>query len=115
MTDDQLRMFIQRTLAQYPDLFDDLDIAAEGSFRRWWPKNVHIIREFGKQARKLKEQGKREYYSAYCIREKIRWDSLFREIDSDYKISNNHTPFIARLIMKMYKPLDGMFQVKSHA
>lgn len=112
MSNDEMSAAISRILMKHPDLFWGLKPKAATAFLKWWPHNIHIIRAFGKEALHLKTHGKRERYSCYTIREKLRWDSLFREVGTEYKISNNNTPFIARLIMKMNKNLDGMFMTK---
>lgn len=100
-------------MARNPGIFDDLDPASRKVFMRWLPENVHVVNAFGKLAKYLKQNGNREYYSCYCIREKLRWDSMVSEVGTEYKISNNITPFVARLIMALAPGLVGMFRIKS--
>ena len=96
-----------------PKLFVGLNPNHREAFFRWIPKNVHVVSEFGKYARYLKDNGNRTYYSAYAIRERLRWDSMVSEVGTEYKISNNITPFVARLIMAIDPKLEGMFVTKS--
>ena len=103
---------IDRLIYNNPLLFEGLKDDARVKFLEWLPDNTHIVKSFGKYALQLKENGHREYYSAYAIRERLRWDSMLSETGTEYKISNNMTPFIARLIMKMDHRLDGMFKTK---
>jgi len=82
-------------------------------FLEWLPQNHHVFQAFYKTAYELKRRGRREYYSAYCIREKLRWDSLVSEVGTEYKLSNDFTPHLARLIMALDSKLKGMFKLKS--
>jgi hypothetical protein len=96
-----------------PGIFDGLKVETAREFEAWLPDNMHIVNAFGKAALHLKRNVHREYYSAYCIREKIRWDSMLSEVGTEYKISNNMTPFVSRLVMALCPvELKGMFRTK---
>ena len=73
---------------------------------------MHVIRGMWKYAVQLRTTGTRTHYSIYAIRERLRWDSMLREEGTEYKISNNITPHVARLLMVSDKRLAGMFKVK---
>ena len=109
LTIEQLRTAVKDN----PELFTGLNPTHLQAFYRWIPKNIHVISAFGKYARYLKDNGNRSYYSAYAIRERLRWDSMVSEVGTDYKISNNITPFVARMIMQIDPTLKGMFKTKS--
>lgn len=96
-----------------PGVFDDLLQETTDEFYKWVPDNCHVVRAFYERACELVEKGNRKYYSAYCIREKLRWDSLVGEVGTDYKISNNVTPHLARLVMVLDPKLAGMFKLKT--
>lgn len=82
-------------------------------FRSWLKKNSHLFKAFETYAKHLKAEGKREYYSARCILEKMRWDSLFREVEpTEFKINNNHGACLARLTMLKNPHLNGMFRLR---
>ena len=97
-----------------PDLFKGLMDKHLQKFLEWLPDNIHVLNAFGKYAIQLKESKRRDYYSAYAIRERLRWDSMISEIGTEYKLSNNMTPFLSRLIMKMDNRLNGMFKIKEN-
>jgi hypothetical protein len=84
-------------------------------FRDWIKYNGHIVDAFRKYALELYDSGQRSRYSAYCIRERIRWDTMLTETGTAFKISNDFTPIIARLVMIKEKKLRGMFTVKHDA
>lgn len=108
----RVKMRAEKTLKHYPDLFDDLKTPQKYAFLAWLPDNYHVVLAFGRAAHELKTRGNRERYSCYTIREKLRWDSLLSENGTEFKLSNDNTPFLARLIMKMSPRLDGMFVIK---
>ena len=104
---------IARIIKQHPEIFDGLKYRVKKNFEKWYPDNMHVIDAFEKEALYLKKYGKRERYSVYTIREKLRWDSLISENSSeDYKLNNNYSPCIARIIMHMNPVMEGMFQLR---
>jgi len=113
MSEEEYLMKIRNLIDKCPDIFDGLHDQHRISFMVWLEHNTHVIRAFGKYAVELREGKHREYYSAYTIRERLRWDTMVSETGTIYKISNNITPFVARLLMKMDKRLFGMFRTKS--
>ncbi len=80
---------IENTIRLYPTIFDGLNVKTIEKFIDWYPSNMHVINAFEREAVFLKLNGKRERYSAYTIREKLRWDSLLKENASAYKLNNN--------------------------
>ena len=53
-----------------------------------------------------------EHYSAYAIFERIRWElNVVRGYnpETEFKLNNNHRPFYARRLMKMYPDAFGNF------
>jgi len=94
-------------------IFGDLLPETTDKFYDWLPDNVHVVRAFYEAAHMLHSTGKREYYSLYCIREKLRWDSMVSEVGTKFKLSNNVTPHLARLVMALDPHLNGMFKLKS--
>ena len=81
-------------------------------FLSWLRKNMHIFNEFYRYAKKLKYKGNRDYYSARAITQRLRWDTLFEENESQFKISDHSTPYMARLVMLIKPDLKGMFRIK---
>ena len=80
---------IERIFNEYPETFDGLKEGVIEKFRDWYPSNMHVIDAFEKEAFYLLTRGRRERYSIYTIREKLRWDSLVSESGQDYKLNNN--------------------------
>lgn len=104
---------IIRALKSNPKMFSGLLASRRIEFIEWLRQpNVHVVGEFLKYAQMLNRHGGRAYYSAYCIRERIRWDTLVTENGTEFKLSNNMTPFIARLVMEIDPSLKGMFRTK---
>lgn len=105
---------IQGTLDENPEIFEGLDDVAVKKFLIWYPTNLHVLSRFEKEALFLKRHGNRERYSAYTIREKLRWDSLLKQNPNDYKLDNNYSPMIARILMLINEELAGMFTTRKH-
>jgi hypothetical protein len=103
---------IENTIRLYPTIFDGLNVKTIEKFIDWYPSNMHVINAFEREAVFLKLNGKRERYSAYTIREKLRWDSLLKENASAYKLNNNFSPCIARILMYLNPELNGMFNIR---
>ena len=96
-----------------PGMFADLLPESTDKFYDWLPQNYHVVQSFYDAAHVLHSTKKREYYSLYCIREKLRWDSIVSEVGTKFKLSNNVTPHLARLVMELDPHLKGMFKLKS--
>ena len=104
---------IMRIINGNPDIFDGLDGKSVLKFMIWFPDNLHVLTAFEQEAKYLKNNGKRERYSAYTIREKLRWDTLLRHnSDDDYKLNNNYSPMVARIVMILNPELEGMFAIR---
>ena len=103
---------IEIILDEHPEIFDGLKDGVIEKFRDWYPSNIHVINAFEKEAFYLLTRGRRERYSIYTIREKLRWDSLVSESGKDYKLNNNFSPFIARILMFMNPEMEGMFSTR---
>tara|TARA_R110002073_G_scaffold7268_5_gene41571 strand:- start:93 stop:386 length:294 start_codon:yes stop_codon:yes gene_type:complete len=93
-------------------MFSGLLAERRKEFIEWLRENTPVVGQFLTYAQMLNCHGGRAYYSAYCIRERIRWDTLVSENGTDFKLSNNMTPFISRLVMEIDPSLKGMFRTK---
>ena len=102
-----------QAMTNRPDLFEGVDEGVMWRFHQWLPNNTHVISAFGRYARELKDHGNRTHYSAKAICERLRWDSMVKENGSDYKLSNDMTTPIARLLMAVDPKLEGMFRFKT--
>jgi len=93
-----------------PYLFDGLTKDREKKFKAWLPDNMHIYDAFIKFANELKWLNNRKYYSARAIWERLRWESMLQDTDSDCKISDLNMPFVSWLSMEAEPGLKGMFK-----
>lgn len=60
----------------------------------------------------LKETEKRTRYGMAAVRERLRWDSKLEDGSVLFKINNNLTPDINRLMVKMFPELIGFYEVR---
>jgi len=54
----------------------------------------------------------RKHVGSRLIIERIRWESIVRAIDKDYKINNNLQPYYARKFMRLFPPYKGLFETR---
>jgi hypothetical protein len=64
-------------------------------FRKWIVENWHVYEGF--HALASQTAAGRDHYSAYTVREVLRWHTDLREVNTEFKISNNITPDMARM------------------
>lgn len=103
--------YLKKLIRNNPDVFSML--RKKVWFLRWLKKNLHIYNEFERQSIYLRTRGKRKNYSARAIAHKLRWDSHFTEdSSSDFKISNDCTSWLARLVMLANPTLNGLFRTR---
>lgn len=79
-------------------------------FLMWLHANEEIYNYFRKYAREAIASG-RQRFSAYMIRERVRW-YVNVEYAGAFKISNNLTPWIARLLAEEMPELKKIFRFK---
>ena len=104
---------IENVIKSHPEIFVGLKVRVIDKFNDWFPANMHVINRFEQEALYLKRRGNRKRYSVYTIREKLRWDSLVKEnSDLDYKLNNNYSPCVARILMILNTEMDGMFALR---
>jgi hypothetical protein len=51
-------------------------------------------------------------YSINAVFERIRWHTAIETNDPDFKLSNNHRAYYARLFMEAHPEYDGFFRTK---
>jgi hypothetical protein len=95
-----------------PDIFGTLKHPER--FMHYLPQNMHIYVVVERYAFQLRNKGKRDVYAIQAIVQRLRWDSYFAEVDSQYKINNFHSAFIARLVMAANPELEGLFRIREH-
>ena len=79
------------------------------AFHRENPHVFKLFERFGSEA----HANKRNRFSAYMIRERIRWYTMIATTGSEFKMSNNHTPFYARLLVLVHPEIRDLFLIKT--
>ena len=80
-------------------------------FAEWLPVNEHVWRAFVNEAMKVRARG-RTHYSSYTIVEFLRHNSAVQEVGGEWKINNNHSPYLARLFDLMFPAFAGMWEYR---
>ena len=102
-------------LRPFPHPLGDLKPKIVRYFIEWYPKNMHIVREFYRLALFLKRNGRRGKYSSQMICHQIRWESMMQDLfDKEYKINQNIGSALGRIVMAHSDELDGIFKNKKH-
>lgn len=92
------------------DSLPELKSMTKDEFTLWLAEHYGIYRAFRKFAVEALASG-RTHFSAYMIRERVRWYTTI-EWRGEFKISNNCTPYLARLLIKDLPALEGVLAVK---
>lgn len=100
------RKFLAHVLDSYPGEFSR-------AFPLWMEDNFHVWQRFARECDLLRECG-RDHYSARTVIEVLRHETQLRECGSDYKISNDFIPDLARLY-QFTRHCDGFFTLKERA
>ena len=74
----------------------ELKSMPKNEFIKWLEKNPSIYNAFRKFALEAIAQ-RRKRFSAYMIRERVRWYTNV-EYSGEFKVSNNVTPYMSRLL-----------------
>ncbi len=81
-------------------------------FLHWLKSNLPVWKAFVDKAKTAKKFESRHRFSARAIIQSIRWDTVTSEKDPVFKIGNNHTPDLARLLMDCSPEFDGFFSLR---
>lgn len=82
-------------------------------FREFHEANPHIFDELLRLARKARLDIGLKKSSIRLMAQVLRWDMMVKTRSSDFKISNNHTPYYARMIMDYDPRLEGLFELRT--
>lgn len=80
-------------------------------FDEYHAANPHVFQTFVWLADQWLKAGKGRL-SMYMLRERARWEFIVTTEHDEFKISNNFTPYYARLIMYRHRRFQGMFVTK---
>jgi hypothetical protein len=81
-------------------------------FLEWIPNNLHVFDAFVTEAIKVRNKGFK-HYSARTIIHVLRHHSAIAETGSEWKINNNHSPYLARLFDLVYPDKAGLFEYRA--
>jgi len=81
-------------------------------FSHWYPANMHIVNAFVECADMLRVEGRREYYSARAIFEHLRWNTLFEDTNTQFKLTDNICAPLVRMVMYLRPRFQGMFRLR---
>lgn len=93
------------------DLFTK-ESEADKKFREFDEKNPHVYRQLVKMTRDLKAQGHKKI-GMQMLFEVIRWRSMMKTSDTDFKMNNNYAGRYARKVMSENSDLDNMFELRT--
>jgi hypothetical protein len=81
-------------------------------FLKYHRENPHVYDLFKKFSRQVLLSG-HAHYSARAVFDRIRWyTTVETECEDGFKISNNHSPFYARMLIKEDERFAGFFRNK---
>lgn len=80
-------------------------------FLAWLPENIHVWSAFEREAIEIWGRGIK-HYSSRTIVHVMRHHSAIRERGGEWKINNNHSPYLARLFDLMHPDKVGMWEYR---
>ena len=81
---------------------------------KWWQyhnENPEVYELFKRFTYEVIARG-HDQYSSKAIFERIRWHTDVETTDEEFKISNNYTPYYARLFMYEHPEHQGFFRTQ---
>lgn len=79
---------------------------------RWHRANPHVYELFKRFTFDVIKRG-HKHYSSKAIFERIRWHTDIETTGEEFKMSNNYTPYYARLFMKDFPDHADFFRTKT--
>jgi hypothetical protein len=90
-------------------IFEEVEPHCFKQFARFHQENPRIYILFRKYAQQMRNAG-RDYYSAKCIMERIRWHENVETAGDSFKISNSVTSCYQRLLIIEDPSFDKFFR-----
>ena len=81
-------------------------------FIEWLPNNLHVWKAFCSEAMKIRNKGFK-HYSARTIIHVLRHHSAIHEKGGEWKLNNNHSPYLARLFDLAFPAYAGMWEYRT--
>jgi hypothetical protein len=83
--------------------------------KEWWAwhrMNPEVWEKFEEYTLEAIHSGNRRHYSHWAIVNRIRWNREIETQGGEFKISNDHIAFYARLFHARHPDYDGFFKLK---
>jgi len=93
------------------DILDEHASLFSGEFMDWLPDNLHVWDAFCQEAFAVRQAGY-THYSARTIIHFLRHHSAVAEKNGEWKINNNHSPYLARLFDLRFPHAAGLWQYR---
>ena len=91
-------------------LFDKFGKSRFERFKEFHSKNPQVFKLFERFADEARSTGRRRYFGARMIGERIRWYTAVETTSCDFKINNDFFPYYARLLMAKRPEFAGFFE-----
>ena len=82
-------------------------------FVLWLLKNKNVWDAFDKYTRDAMKIKHRKRFGARAVMEIVRWFSAIKDDYPMFKINNNYTPDLARLLMALEPSLKGFYEIRN--
>jgi len=83
---------------------------AETAAGLWMDENPEVMKMLRRFAREKEVKGLK--FGMAALRERVRWECSFYFDPDDYKINNNHTPWIARRLIRDNRRLGELIETR---
>jgi hypothetical protein len=84
----------------------------QDAFTDWLTENKPVVDAVIRYAREARAAGYK-HYGIKAVVERVRWHfHVERKEQADFKINNNYTSRLARLLMSLEPELKGMFELR---
>lgn len=94
------------------ELFAAYTAKEKGDFRDWLRKNRELFDLFWRLAEGLLTKGHRQRYGAKAIVEAMRWHNAQADGNSTFKLNNNRTAMMSRLLVIEDKRFADVFRFR---
>jgi len=81
----------------------------EAKWQQFHNENPHVFALIEKYAMEAIKAGY-QHYAIKTLIERVRWHTDMETNDGEFKLSNNHAPYYARLFHRLYPEYAGFFR-----
>ncbi len=84
---------------------------ADKKFREFHEKNPQVFKQLVEMTRQLKNLGHKRA-GLQMMFEVLRWRTMLKTTDTDFKLNNNYAGRYARMIMEKHPEFEGFFEIR---